>query len=58
MPNPTVVLTRCADYSQSKVADAVAKQFELLGGAGKFIKRGDAVLLKPNFIAPRSHILL
>jgi len=55
MPNPTVVLTRCADYSQSKVADAVAKQFELLGGAGKFIKRGDAVLLKPNFIAPRSH---
>jgi len=54
MPNPTVILTRCSDYNQAKIAKAIAKQFELLGGLGKFITRGDTVLLKPNFIAPRS----
>ncbi len=37
------------------MADAVRRQFELLGGVEAFIQRGDKVLLKPNFIAPRSH---
>jgi uncharacterized protein (DUF362 family) len=54
MPNPTVTLTRCSDYSQAKIAQAIATQFELIGGLEKFVTRGDAVLLKPNFIAPRS----
>jgi uncharacterized protein (DUF362 family) len=54
MPNPTVTLTRCSDYSQAKIAQAIAAQFELLGGLKKFVTRGDTVLLKPNFIAPRS----
>jgi uncharacterized protein (DUF362 family) len=54
MPNPTVILTRCSDYSQTKIAQAIAAQFELLGGLKKFVMRGDTVLLKPNFIAPRS----
>jgi len=53
MPNPTVSLTRCSDYSQAKIAQAIATQFELLGGLEKFVARGDTVLLKPNFIAPR-----
>ncbi len=30
------------------------RQFGLLGGLGKFVKPGDTVLLKPNFIAPRA----
>ncbi len=30
------------------------RQFELLGGLQRFVKPGDSVLLKPNFIAPRS----
>jgi len=38
-----------------RVAQAIRRQFDLLGGLGQFVKRGDAVLLKPNFIAPRSH---
>ncbi len=38
-----------------RVAEAVRRQFDLLGGLGTFVKRGDTVLLKPNFIAPRSH---
>ncbi|MDD5064842.1 MAG: DUF362 domain-containing protein [Phycisphaerae bacterium] len=54
MPNPTVTLTRCSDYSQAEIARALAAQFELLGGLKKFVTRGDTVLLKPNLIAPRS----
>lgn len=55
MANPTVVIIRCTDYSQSRVGEAIARQLELLGGLGKFVRAGDSVLLKPNFIAPRSH---
>ncbi|MHC4104633.1 MAG: DUF362 domain-containing protein, partial [Planctomycetota bacterium] len=54
MSNPTVALTQCSDYSQTKIANAIAAQFELLGGLKQFIKPGDTVLLKPNLIAPRS----
>jgi uncharacterized protein (DUF362 family) len=50
-----VVLTRCDDYEPGRVAQAIRRQFDLLGGLGQFVKRGDTVLLKPNFIAPRSH---
>jgi len=54
MPRPAVAITRCSDYSQRRIAEAIAKQFELLGGLERFVGRGDSVLLKPNFIAPRS----
>jgi uncharacterized protein (DUF362 family) len=54
MPNPIVTLTRCEDYSRPAIAEAIEKHFNLLGGLEKFIKPGDSVLLKPNFIAPRS----
>jgi len=55
MTNATVALTQCSDYSQPKIAEALATQFRLLGGLEKFVSPGEAVLLKPNFIAPRSH---
>ncbi|MHC4657766.1 MAG: DUF362 domain-containing protein [Planctomycetota bacterium] len=54
MPNPTVALTRCSDYSESRIREVIARQFELLGGLERFVRPGDTVLLKPNFIAPRS----
>lgn len=54
MPNPTVTLTQCSDYNQAEIAKVIARQFELLGGLERFVTRGDTVLLKPNFIAPRS----
>ena len=54
MSDATVVLTRCSDYSMPKIAEAIATQFKLLGGLEKFVRPGDAVLLKPNFIAPKS----
>jgi len=55
MPNPTVILSRCSDYSRTRIAESLQKQFELLGGLEKFVNPGDTVLLKPNFIAPKSH---
>jgi len=55
MTDSTVALTQCSDYSQPKIAEALATQLRLLGGLEKFVSPGDTVLLKPNFIAPRSH---
>jgi uncharacterized protein (DUF362 family) len=54
MANPTVTLTRCDDYSRPAIAEAIEKHFNMLGGLEKFVRSGDSVLLKPNFIAPRS----
>jgi len=54
MASAAVTLTRCEDYSRGKIAEAIERHFELLGGLAKFVGRGDTVLLKPNFIAPRS----
>ena len=54
MSDPLVALTRCADYSRPGIAEAIERQFALLGGLEKFVRPGDVVLLKPNFIAPRS----
>ncbi len=50
-----VILTRCEDYTPANVDAAVARQFAMLGGLGQRIRPGDFVLIKPNFIAPRSH---
>jgi uncharacterized protein (DUF362 family) len=54
MSKPVVALTRCDNYDPPKIADAIQRQFELLGGLETFVRPGDTVLLKPNFIAPKS----
>ncbi|MFC1635288.1 DUF362 domain-containing protein [Planctomycetota bacterium] len=54
MSNTVVALTRCENYDPPKIADAIQRQFELLGGLDKYVRSGDKVLLKPNFIAPKS----
>ncbi len=53
LASPPVALVRCPEYDNARVSDAIARQFELLGGIDKFVRRGDTVLLKPNFIAPK-----
>jgi len=50
----TVAVVRCEGYEPGLVGEAVERQFELLGGIERFVKRGDRVLIKPNFISPRS----
>jgi len=54
MADATVALIKCSDYSPPKIAEAIATQFKLLGGLEKFVRPGDTILLKPNFIAPKS----
>lgn len=53
MSKAIVTLTNCNDYDNRKVADCLNRHFELLGGVENFVKKGDHVLLKPNFIAPK-----
>ncbi len=56
MPDATktiVSLAHCTEYERPAITEAIARQFSLLGGLERFVKRGDKVLLKPNFIAPR-----
>jgi uncharacterized protein (DUF362 family) len=54
MADATVALIRRSDYSPPKIDEVIAMQFNLLGGLEKLVSRGDTVLLKPNFIAPKS----
>lgn len=51
---PTVALTRCTDYNKQEISSRLQRQLDLLGGLQTFVKPGDTVLIKPNFIAPRS----
>ncbi|MBN1972985.1 MAG: DUF362 domain-containing protein [Sedimentisphaerales bacterium] len=50
--NPIVTLTKCSDYNTKTVAHCLEKHFSLQGGLSKFIRHGDTVLLKPNFLTP------
>jgi len=50
---PIVTLTKSTDYNQDIIRDCLKKHFALNGGLDKLISRGDTVLLKPNFLAPR-----
>jgi len=52
--NPySVALTPCKTYDLDAVEQAILRQVNLLGGFEHFVKPGDRVLVKPNFIAPR-----
>jgi len=53
MHSNTVVLTRCQSYESPALGAAVDRQLDLLGGLEGFVKPGDSVLIKPNFIAPK-----
>jgi len=45
-----VSISRCGDYNQQKVDEAVASALSNLGGIRKFIKPGDRVALKVNLL--------
>ncbi|HUK38539.1 MAG TPA: DUF362 domain-containing protein [Methanomicrobiales archaeon] len=49
-----VSIARCATYDPDAVRQAVAAALEPLGGMGKFVGKGDRVLVKPNLLASRS----
>jgi uncharacterized protein (DUF362 family)/ferredoxin len=45
-----VAIVRCSEYNYEKLKKAVAEGIDLLGGIEKFIKKDEAILLKPNIL--------
>ena len=45
-----VALIRCESYEYAEVMAAVQRGIDLLGGASSFVKPGEKILLKPNWI--------
>lgn len=50
---PDVTLTRCVNYDEENLIACLQKHFALHSGLENIISRGDTVLIKPNFLAPR-----
>jgi uncharacterized protein (DUF362 family)/NAD-dependent dihydropyrimidine dehydrogenase PreA subunit len=46
-----VVLIRCESYDEAAVTAAVDRGLTLLGGAGRYARNGERILLKPNLVA-------
>lgn len=51
MKRSKVVLLKCRKSFVSEVQNALEEGLELLGGIGKFVKKGEKILLKPNLLA-------
>ncbi len=45
-----VVLIRCVSYEYNEVKASVQRGLGLLGGPGRFVKKGQKLLLKPNLL--------
>ena len=54
MQNSDVSINKIDTYEQKTVSNSVKKVIDDLGGISKFVKKGDAVLLKPNLLAAKS----
>jgi uncharacterized protein (DUF362 family) len=50
---PKVAVIKCDGYELKKIKLSIRRVFSLLGGVERFIRRGEKVLIKPNFIIPR-----
>ncbi|SHF11289.1 Uncharacterized conserved protein, DUF362 family [Desulforamulus putei DSM 12395] len=51
--NPTVAVSRCADYDQQQVAASLDRLLQHFGGMQSFIRPGQIVAVKPNLIAKK-----
>jgi uncharacterized protein (DUF362 family)/Pyruvate/2-oxoacid:ferredoxin oxidoreductase delta subunit len=47
-----IAISRCADYDQERVNEALRQGINLLGGIGAFVRPGQKVLLKVNLLVP------
>jgi uncharacterized protein (DUF362 family)/NAD-dependent dihydropyrimidine dehydrogenase PreA subunit len=45
-----VALIRCESYDRNEVKAAVDRGIDLLGGIGRFVKKDEKILLKPNLL--------
>ena len=46
-----VVVLRCEGYDEARVASVVRKGIDTLGGPSAFARRGEKILIKPNWLA-------
>ncbi|MBI5189646.1 MAG: DUF362 domain-containing protein [Nitrospirae bacterium] len=53
-PKPSVSLIRCKSYDRGLVEASVRRAVALLGGADRFVRPGDRVLLKPNMLSGKA----
>jgi uncharacterized protein (DUF362 family)/Pyruvate/2-oxoacid:ferredoxin oxidoreductase delta subunit len=51
--NPKVSILKCTGYGYEEVYNAVKKATDLLGGIGKFVKKGERILVKPNLLSSK-----
>lgn len=49
-----VAIVKCKDYERIEVEKAAKRAFDLLGGMGAYIKKGEKVLIKPNILSARA----
>jgi uncharacterized protein (DUF362 family)/Pyruvate/2-oxoacid:ferredoxin oxidoreductase delta subunit len=49
-----VSIVRCFNYDHERVAAAVSRAVDLIGGMGSFVKKGEAALIKPNLLSART----
>lgn len=49
-----VVLLKCTDYDEIKVAEVIKQGIDMLGGVGRFVKTGERILLKPNMLVGKA----
>jgi uncharacterized protein (DUF362 family)/Pyruvate/2-oxoacid:ferredoxin oxidoreductase delta subunit len=50
MEKPRVAVRKCRDYDPERVRKAVGALLEDLGGMGRFVKKGESVVLKVNLL--------
>ena len=48
-----VSVERCFSYGEAEMRQALARALEPLGGIGAFVRDGQRVMLKPNYVLPR-----
>jgi uncharacterized protein (DUF362 family)/Pyruvate/2-oxoacid:ferredoxin oxidoreductase delta subunit len=53
-PKYTISVAKCSTYDRQAVDAAVHLCVDRLGGVGKFVSKGETILLKPNMLSPRS----
>jgi len=49
-----VSIIRCSNYQPEAVNSAVRKGVDLIGGMGRFVKKGMQVLIKPNLLSDKT----
>jgi uncharacterized protein (DUF362 family) len=48
----TLAITKCPDYEPQRLRMALIENLGLLGGLHQYVKSGESVMIKPNFISP------